>query len=87
MTRDEQQRRLSGSGAGRVTAEFDRGGMIPIHARDSAVPSPTRGDRMTMLLIAIAVGCRKCPIFAVCPVKGVIRRLQEGGRRTGESGF
>jgi hypothetical protein len=27
---------------------------------------------MTLCPIAIAVGCRKCPIFAVCPVKGVI---------------
>ena len=27
---------------------------------------------MTLCPIAIAVGCRKCPIFKVCPVKGVI---------------
>ena len=27
---------------------------------------------MTVCPIAIAVGCKKCPIFAVCPVKGVI---------------
>ena len=27
---------------------------------------------MTLCPIALAVGCRKCPIFAVCPVKGVI---------------
>ena len=27
---------------------------------------------MTLCPIAMAVGCRKCPIFAVCPVKGVI---------------
>jgi hypothetical protein len=27
---------------------------------------------MTICPIAIAVGCKKCPIFAVCPVKGVI---------------
>jgi len=27
---------------------------------------------MTLCPIAIAVGCRKCPIFGVCPVKGVI---------------
>ena len=27
---------------------------------------------MTLCPIAIAVGCRKCPVFAVCPVKGVI---------------
>jgi hypothetical protein len=28
--------------------------------------------RMTICPIAIAVGCRKCPIFKVCPVKGLI---------------
>ena len=27
---------------------------------------------MTLCPIAIAVGCKKCPIFTVCPVKGVI---------------
>ena len=27
---------------------------------------------VTLCPIAIAVGCRRCPIFKVCPVKGVI---------------
>jgi hypothetical protein len=27
---------------------------------------------MVICPIAIAVGCRKCPIFKVCPVKGLI---------------
>ena len=27
---------------------------------------------MVICPVAIAVGCRKCPIFKVCPVKGVI---------------
>ena len=27
---------------------------------------------MTLCPIAIAVGCKKCPIFSVCPVKGII---------------
>ncbi len=27
---------------------------------------------MTICPVAIAVGCKKCPIFKVCPVKGVI---------------
>lgn len=27
---------------------------------------------MTLCPVALAVGCRKCPIFAVCPAKGVI---------------
>ncbi len=34
---------------------------------------------MTICPIALAVGCRKCPIFAVCPVKGVIG---DYGRKT-----
>jgi hypothetical protein len=27
---------------------------------------------MVLCPVAITVGCRKCPIFAVCPVKGII---------------
>jgi hypothetical protein len=27
---------------------------------------------MTLCPVALAVGCRKCPVFAVCPVKGII---------------
>jgi hypothetical protein len=27
---------------------------------------------MTVCPIAIAVGCKKCPVFAVCPLKSVI---------------
>jgi hypothetical protein len=27
---------------------------------------------MTICPVAIAVGCRRCPIFKICPVKGVI---------------
>ena len=27
---------------------------------------------MTLCPIAIAVGCKKCALFSVCPVKGVI---------------
>lgn len=27
---------------------------------------------MTLCPIAIAVGCKKCPAFAVCPLKGAI---------------
>jgi hypothetical protein len=27
---------------------------------------------MVLCPVAIAVGCRKCPIFGVCPVKGII---------------
>lgn len=27
---------------------------------------------MTICPIAIAVGCKKCPIFKICPVKSII---------------
>ena len=27
---------------------------------------------MTLCPIALAVGCKKCPVFKVCPLKGVI---------------
>jgi hypothetical protein len=27
---------------------------------------------MTLCPVAIAVGCKKCPVFKVCPVKGAI---------------
>jgi hypothetical protein len=27
---------------------------------------------MVICPIALAVGCKKCPIFSVCPVKGII---------------
>lgn len=27
---------------------------------------------MTLCPVAIAVGCKKCPVFAVCPAKGII---------------
>jgi hypothetical protein len=27
---------------------------------------------MTLCPIAVAVGCRKCPAFALCPFKGMI---------------
>ena len=32
---------------------------------------------MTVCPIALAVGCKKCPVFAVCPVKGVIGDYKE----------
>ncbi len=27
---------------------------------------------MVLCPVAIAVGCKKCPIFSVCPAKGII---------------
>ena len=29
-------------------------------------------SRMTLCPIALAVGCKKCPAFSVCPLKGVV---------------
>ena len=27
---------------------------------------------MTLCPVAMAVGCKKCPVFGLCPLKGVI---------------
>ena len=27
---------------------------------------------MVLCPVAIAIGCKKCPIFRICPVKGII---------------
>jgi hypothetical protein len=32
---------------------------------------------MTLCPIALVVGCRKCPAFPVCPLKGVIGDYKE----------
>lgn len=32
---------------------------------------------MTLCPIALAVGCKKCPAFSVCPLKGVIGDYQK----------
>lgn len=34
---------------------------------------------MVLCPVAIAVGCKKCPVFAICPVKGVIGDYKIGG--------
>jgi len=40
---------------------------------DPAAQTPKkRRSEMTLCPIALAVGCKKCPAFTVCPVKGVI---------------
>ena len=33
---------------------------------------------MTLCPIALAVGCKKCAVFAICPVKGVIGDYRKG---------
>jgi hypothetical protein len=32
----------------------------------------SRRTEMTLCPVALAVGCKKCPVFTVCPLKGVI---------------
>jgi len=34
---------------------------------------------MTLCPIALVVGCKKCPAFAVCPLKSVIGDYQKPG--------
>ncbi|GAA0720015.1 hypothetical protein GCM10009105_29030 [Dokdonella soli] len=31
-----------------------------------------RESAMVLCPVAIAVGCKRCPVFNVCPVKGII---------------
>ena len=33
---------------------------------------PSRKSAMTTCPIALVVGCKKCPAFSVCPLKGVV---------------
>jgi hypothetical protein len=50
-----------------------RGGRRSLSAPPRANANPFEGDRrMTLCPIAIAAGCRKCPVVAVCPLKSVI---------------
>jgi hypothetical protein len=43
---------------------------------------------MVLCPVALAVGCAKCPVFAVCPVKSVIGdyKPDEGKRSKSEVG-
>lgn len=43
---------------------------------------------MTLCPIALAVGCKKCPAFSVCPLKSVIGdyKKPEETRRTPQAG-
>jgi hypothetical protein len=39
---------------------------------------------MTLCPVAIAVGCRKCPVFKVCPAKSTLGDYQPGGKTPAE---
>lgn len=41
---------------------------------------------MTLCPIAIAVGCKKCPAFSVCPAKGIIGDHREDKTGQGSRG-
>ncbi|MCL4746032.1 MAG: hypothetical protein KJZ83_11520 [Burkholderiaceae bacterium] len=36
---------------------------------------------MTLCPIAVVAGCRKCPVFSVCPLKTVIGDVPKAGER------
>ena len=44
---------------------------------------------MVICPVAIAVGCKKCPIFSVCPVKTIIgdqkKAAGDGGKATAKA--
>jgi hypothetical protein len=35
---------------------------------------------MTLCPVALTAGCKKCPVFSVCPLKGVIGDQQKAGK-------
>ncbi len=40
---------------------------------------------MTLCPVAIAVGCKKCPVFSVCPVKSVIGDAPKADEKKSET--
>lgn len=34
---------------------------------------------MTLCPVALAVGCKKCPVFKICPAKGIIGDYKKEG--------
>jgi hypothetical protein len=40
---------------------------------------------MTLCPIAIAVGCKKCPAYSMCPLKGVIGDYKKEDEKAGAS--
>lgn len=49
----------------------------PDTIRDLSAVTPYKDFAMVLCPIAIAVGCRKCPIFKICPVKSLIGDYQQ----------
>ena len=41
-----------------------------------------RNPMPTLCPVALAVGCKKCPIFNVCPVKSIIGDYKKGAEAT-----
>jgi hypothetical protein len=46
--------------------------MVHLKAYAAQHTRSLRTDAMTLCPIAIAVGCKKCPAFAVCPLKSTL---------------
>jgi len=40
---------------------------------------------MTLCPVAIAIGCKKCPVFAICPVKTIIGDYRPDEHRAAEA--
>ena len=64
---DENLAALVGGSASAESSDADTNPDAP-----SRPPSERRRSAMTLCPIAIAVTCKKCPAFSVCPLKGVI---------------
>jgi hypothetical protein len=50
---------------------------VAARAAYAAPTTPPRRLTMTLCPIAIAAGCKKCPVFSVCPLKSVIGDQQK----------
>ena len=57
----------------------------PLMGAESPLLGPLRFEKslLTFCPIAIAVGCKKCPLFAVCPVKSIIGDYKPGVSENG----
>ncbi len=40
---------------------------------------------MTVCPIAIVAGCKKCPVFAICPAKGILGDQVKGEEKSEEA--
>jgi hypothetical protein len=55
-------------------------------AFERAGPRRAGGNIMTLCPIAVVAGCRKCPAFAICPLKSVIGDQPKNDEKAAKNG-